>query len=111
MSSPYKRITSCRLAAAKRECVVGRSLGAGRLVIRYQVVTSGKVCGSVGATTARSTLTDHMGPASISSTHQSCVLPSRARPADTNPLARLLTTHPSYLSCHVLGMRARDARA
>src|SRR2546426_9263517 len=77
MRSPYNLITSCRLAGANRCSVVGRSVGAGRLVTRYQVVASGNTCGSVVATTARSTLAGPYGPATTSTAHQSCVLPSR----------------------------------
>src|SRR5436305_6716746 len=77
MRSPYSLITSSRFAGANCCAVIGHVVGAGRLVTRYQVVRSGKVCGSVVATTARSVLSDPYGPATISSAHQSCVLPSR----------------------------------
>src|SRR6266478_2192564 len=77
MRSPYSLITSSKLAAGNGESVPGPAVGAGRLVTRYQVVRSGRVCGSVVATTARSVLSGPYGPAMISNTHHCWVLPSR----------------------------------
>src|SRR6266480_840286 len=77
MRSPYNLITSSRFAGANRCWVSGQALGAGRFVTRYQVVRSGKVTGSVVATTARSVLSGPYGPATISNAHHCCVLPSR----------------------------------
>src|SRR5947199_2657030 len=77
MRSPYNLITSSRFAGANRCWVSGQALGAGRFVTRYHVVRSGKVCGSVVATTARSVLSGPYGPATISNTHHCWVLPSR----------------------------------
>src|ERR1700730_13992218 len=77
MRSPYSLITSSRFAGANGCWVAGHGLGAGSFVTRYQVVRSGKVCGSVVATTARSVLSDPYGPTIISNTHHCCVLPLR----------------------------------
>src|SRR5712691_1363644 len=77
MRSPYNLITSSKLAGGNGASVPERSVGAGRLVTRYQVEVSGSVCGSVVATTARSVFSAPYGPATISTAHQSCVLPSR----------------------------------
>jgi hypothetical protein len=77
MRSPYNRITSSRLAGGNGGSDPARSVGADRLVTRYQVERSGSVCGSLVATMARSVLSGPYGPATISKTHQSCVLPSR----------------------------------
>lgn len=51
--------------------------GAGRFVTRYHVERSGNVLGSVVATMARSFLSGPYGPATISTTQQSWLLPSR----------------------------------
>src|SRR5690349_20461248 len=77
MRSPYSLITSSSFAGANGCWVAGHALGAGRFVTRYQVLRSGKVCGSVVATTARSVLSGPYGPATISNAHHCCVLPSR----------------------------------
>src|SRR5216683_3059778 len=77
MRSPYSLIISSRFAGANGGGVTGHDGGAGRFVTRYQVVRSGNVCGSVVATTARSFFSGPYGPATISTAHQSCLLPSR----------------------------------
>src|SRR5260370_28679821 len=75
--SPYNRITSSRPAGGNGGSGPERSVGAGRLVTRYQVERSGRLSGSVVATMAPSVLSGPYGPATISKTHQSCGLPSR----------------------------------
>src|SRR5437764_5524893 len=99
MRSPYNLITSSRLAGGNSGSLPASSLGAGRLVTRYQVDRSGRLSGSVVATMARSVLSGPYGPATISKTHQSCVLPSR----------KVLVTYTHLPGCSALSQPASCA--
>src|SRR5947209_15545564 len=71
---------SSRLAGGQGNALSAPSGEDGRFVTRYPVVSSGNVAGSVVATTARSVFCGPYGPATISTAHQSWVLPSRNVP-------------------------------
>src|SRR5437763_11634520 len=68
---------SSRLAGGQGNALSAPSGEDGGFVTRYPVVNSGNVAGSVVATTARSVFCGPYGPATISTAHQSWVLPSR----------------------------------
>ena len=65
------------------------SSAVGRLVARYQVWWSGKVAGSVVATTARSPGAGPYGPARTSSAHHVSACPSRKARTTTDPGPRV----------------------
>ncbi len=93
--SPVPRGSACssappssagRTAARdRRDCAAGAvpssraraDLGAGRLVVRYQVLCSGSIAGSVVATIARMLFSGLYGPTFTSSAHHVSVCPSR----------------------------------